>query len=279
MYIRRKVFSLLQDETGEEKYYSTTDVTLDNLEERIFSISIPTEEELEQREFGARQRKQNRKLARSIHNAEMQANKAAKAQEKAAKIVSNPANLVDEKKMEEAQKLTKKAQKAVESSNRNAGQASQQVKNISKTRKSVATNPRGLEIKNQGAGDMIVKKEGGNVTAHKIAPKKSGQIFTTVRTTSTKPDVVVDKLTSKGYKKVSTEAVKKSAEKTQKVAEVAQKTQKVAEVAQKTTKDSKKILNVAKKLMNTKAGKIAGGVALASGAMIGAKKLYDHKKK
>lgn len=34
--------------------------------------------------------------------------------------------------MEEAQKLTKKAQKAVESSNRNADQASQQVKNISK---------------------------------------------------------------------------------------------------------------------------------------------------
>lgn len=238
MYIRRKVFSLLQDgETGEEKYFSTTDVTLDNLEERIFSISIPTEEELEQREFGARQRKQNRKLARSIHNAEMQANKAAK-------IVSNPANLVDEKKMEEAQKLTKKAQKAVESSNRNAGQASQQVKNISKTRKSVATNPGGLEIKNQGAGDITVKKEGGNVTAHKIASKKSGQTTTTVRTTSTKPDVVVDKMTSKGSKKVSTEAVKKSAE----------KTQKVAEVAQKTTKDSKKILN-------------------------GAKKLYDHKKK
>lgn len=263
MYIRRKVFSLLQDgETGEEKYFSTTDVTLDNLEERIFSISIPTEEELEQREFGARQRKQNRKLARSIHNAEMQANKAAK-------IVSNPANLVDEKKMEEAQKLTQKAQKAVESSNRNAGQASQQVKNISKTRKSVATNPGGLEIKNQGAGDITVKKEGDNVTAHKIASKKSGQTTTTVRTTSTKPDVVVDKMTSKGSKKVSTEAVKKSAE----------KTQKVAEVAQKTTKDSKKILNGAKKLMNTKAGKIAGGVALASGAMIGAKKLYDHKKK
>lgn len=164
---------------------------------------------------------------------------------------------------------SKKAQKAVESSNRNADQASQQVKNISKTRKSVATNPGGLEIKNQGAGDITVKKEGGNVTAHKIASKKSGQTTTTVRTTSTKPDVVVDKMTSKGSKKVSTEAVKKSAE----------KTQKVAEVAQKTTKDSKKILNGAKKLMNTKAGKIAGGVALASGAMIGAKKLYDHKKK
>ncbi len=83
MYIRRKVFSLLQDgETGEEKYFSTTDVTLDNLEERIFSISIPTEEELEQREFGARQRKQNRKLARSIHNAEMQAIKQLRHKKK-----------------------------------------------------------------------------------------------------------------------------------------------------------------------------------------------------
>ena len=30
MYIRRKVFSLLQDETGEERYFSTTDVTLEN---------------------------------------------------------------------------------------------------------------------------------------------------------------------------------------------------------------------------------------------------------
>ena len=36
MYIRRKVFSLLQDETGEERYYSTTDFDLD-VEERIFA--------------------------------------------------------------------------------------------------------------------------------------------------------------------------------------------------------------------------------------------------
>ena len=63
---------------------------------------------------------------------------------------------------------------------------------------------------------------------------------------------------------------------TKKKSETGKKFQKVAEVAQKTTKDSKKILNGAKKLMNTKAGKIAGGVALASGAMIGAKKLYQN---
>lgn len=38
MYIRRKVFSLLQDETGEERYFSTTDFELDNgMEERYYS--------------------------------------------------------------------------------------------------------------------------------------------------------------------------------------------------------------------------------------------------
>lgn len=37
MYIRRKVFSLLQDETGEERYFSTTDFELDNgMEERYY---------------------------------------------------------------------------------------------------------------------------------------------------------------------------------------------------------------------------------------------------
>lgn len=48
MYIRRKVFSLLQDETGEERYFSTTDVTLEDAEERLYSIN---EEDLEQKEF------------------------------------------------------------------------------------------------------------------------------------------------------------------------------------------------------------------------------------
>lgn len=36
MYIRRKVFSLLQDETGEERYFSTTEFDLD-VEERSFA--------------------------------------------------------------------------------------------------------------------------------------------------------------------------------------------------------------------------------------------------
>ena len=38
MYIRRKVFSLLQDETGEERYFSTTEFELENgLDERYYS--------------------------------------------------------------------------------------------------------------------------------------------------------------------------------------------------------------------------------------------------
>lgn len=48
MYIRRKIFSLLQDETGEERYFSTTNITLEDAEERIFSI---TEDEVSEKEF------------------------------------------------------------------------------------------------------------------------------------------------------------------------------------------------------------------------------------
>lgn len=51
MYIRRKVFSLLQDETGEERYFSTREILMEDEEERLFSI-IDDEEYLEQREFG-----------------------------------------------------------------------------------------------------------------------------------------------------------------------------------------------------------------------------------
>lgn len=37
MYIRRKVFSLLQDENEEEKYFSTTEFTRENAEERTYA--------------------------------------------------------------------------------------------------------------------------------------------------------------------------------------------------------------------------------------------------
>lgn len=52
MYIRRKVFSLLHDENGEERYFSTTDIVLEDEEERLFSLV--DDEDLEQREFARR---------------------------------------------------------------------------------------------------------------------------------------------------------------------------------------------------------------------------------
>lgn len=54
MYIRRKVFSLLQDETGEERYFSTTDITLEDAEQRIFSLNEYDEEE--QREYAEKEK-------------------------------------------------------------------------------------------------------------------------------------------------------------------------------------------------------------------------------
>lgn len=56
MYIRRKVFSLLQDETGEERYFSTTDVTLENEEERTFSVAEDAES-LEEKDFSDKKKR------------------------------------------------------------------------------------------------------------------------------------------------------------------------------------------------------------------------------
>lgn len=61
MYIRRKVFSLLQDETGEERYFSTTDVTLENEEERTFSVA----EGLEEKDFSNKKEKVDLKDVKS----------------------------------------------------------------------------------------------------------------------------------------------------------------------------------------------------------------------
>lgn len=38
MYIRRKVFSLLTDEYGEERYFSTSDIVMADEEERLFTL-------------------------------------------------------------------------------------------------------------------------------------------------------------------------------------------------------------------------------------------------
>lgn len=55
MYIRRKVFSLLQNGNGEERYFSTKEILMEDEEERLFSIV--DNEDLEQREFGNKENK------------------------------------------------------------------------------------------------------------------------------------------------------------------------------------------------------------------------------
>lgn len=53
MYIRRKVFSLLQDENGEERYFSTTDYELlDEYDERLYAESEDKDEEKKDKHVG-----------------------------------------------------------------------------------------------------------------------------------------------------------------------------------------------------------------------------------
>ena len=44
MYIRRKVFSLLQNEEGEQKLFSVKDINIENVEEKTFSLKEDAEE-------------------------------------------------------------------------------------------------------------------------------------------------------------------------------------------------------------------------------------------
>lgn len=116
MYIRRKVFSLLQDEMGEERYFSTTDIVLEDEEERLFSL-VEDEEYLEQKEFGRRQ-KLARKAERAAQNAEMHSNKSAKLEKETAKILNNPKSSIED--LEKASKNIEKSQRLSNSATREA---------------------------------------------------------------------------------------------------------------------------------------------------------------
>ena len=116
MYIRRKVFSLLYDETGEERYFSTREILMEDKEEKLFSTL--DEEILEQREFGRRQ-KLARKAQRAAHNAEMHSNKSAKLYWDSNEILKNPKSSVEDlekasKNLEKSQRLSNSATREVD---------------------------------------------------------------------------------------------------------------------------------------------------------------------
>ena len=124
MYIRRKVFSILTDEVGDE---------------RLFSVN----ETLIQKEFGAHKRKQNRKAANNARYVEINANKAAKAKERAAKELAKG-------NIEAAEKAIEKASRHATQSSASASQLSEITDKIGKTRKSVDSQ-KGLTIKRDNA--------------------------------------------------------------------------------------------------------------------------------
>ena len=124
MYIRRKVFSILADEVGNEK---------------LFSVN----ETLIQKEFGAHKRKQNRKAANKAKYVEINANKAAKAKERAAKELANG-------NIEAAEKAIEKASRHATQSGASASQLSEMTDKIGKTRKSIDSQ-QGLTIKRDNA--------------------------------------------------------------------------------------------------------------------------------
>ena len=99
----------------EEKLYSTGDEMLDNLLERAFCEGY----ELAQREFGARDRKNARAIARQVQGAEAAANKAAKEQARIQKGIDavNKAGGIDKVQDREMAMWLKdpKYRKAVES--------------------------------------------------------------------------------------------------------------------------------------------------------------------
>jgi hypothetical protein len=125
MYIRRKVFSILTDETGEERLFSVNETIIE-----------------EQREFGARKRKLNRKITRELRYQEINENKALKAAERAE-------NLAAKGDVAGAKKATERAQKKAQESMKNAQRLDERVGTAAKTRKSIDT-AEGLNLKREG---------------------------------------------------------------------------------------------------------------------------------
>lgn len=123
----------------------------------------------QEREFSAHKRKQNRRIAAAQHNAEMQANRAAK---KANKAIVEAAN----GNLEKAEILNKSAERLNRASQIDSTRVTDEITKASRQRKSIVTNPEGLAISNQGAGNMIVNSKDGVVSATRVTPEQSGAI-------------------------------------------------------------------------------------------------------
>ena len=151
MYIRRKVFSLLHDETGEERYFSTREILMEDKEEKLFSTL--DEEILEQREFGRRQ-KLARKAQRAAHNAEMHSNRSAKLYRDSNEILKNPKSSVED--LEKASKNLEKSQRLSNSATREVDDAIKSALKKNPSAPKVPGNMREIKIGSSGISSGVV---------------------------------------------------------------------------------------------------------------------------
>ena len=156
MYIRRKVFSVLVDETGEERLFSVNETIIE-----------------EQREFGAHKRKQNAAVTSAENYVDRNISKYNKQKalyEKALKKGDTATAEVHLKKMN----------KYAAGVDRSAHRVSEMTDTISKTRKSVDT-----------AGGLKINKEGAlNKSTLNLKRDLAGNQTTAVREIVSKHDVI-----------------------------------------------------------------------------------------
>lgn len=291
MYIRRKVFSKVMDENGEEKLFSVT-----------------------QKEFGAKERKQNKKLVDAQKNAQMQAGRASKAQarvDKMAEILKGGGKLTGKYKdmyenggykadVDAAVKKTgatsEKAAQHAKSAEQAAGRVGTVATKMSKKRTSLKE---GKELSIQSGnhkGGLKVKMEDqktlGDIKGKnkKTVVKTEGKTVATQgggkQTTKTVLSEAEQKKVNKQQKVVDAkgkELPKKEIKRDTKVVASAPKTEIKMETPNKNIKAAgskvqTEIKKDAKKL--GKAGKvglgIAGAAALGAG-LVAAKKMKDKK--
>lgn len=144
MYIRRKVFSIIADEVGEEKLFSVNETALC------------------QKEFGAHSRKQKAKAERAAKYVEINANKAKKAEKRAN-------DLLKKGKVEEAEKALQKAERHATQSTAAISKVTEQADKIAKTHKNT-------ELKNAISEAQVNElSKGREKIAEKLKEVKSGK--------------------------------------------------------------------------------------------------------
>lgn len=248
MYIRRKVFSLLQDESGEERYFSTTDIVLEDEEERLFSLV--DDEDLEQREFA-------RKDYEGLTEAQQRVLKRHR---------SEYARSLNKLRNERSAKNIKKILED------NRGWNNIQTSNVVEGGGVKSTIRADVSANSLDNYDTLSRRTSNTIKNEALkASSDAKKIMRDELERGIYDDEVksVEKASERLKNMKANKASKKAAKKVANTAKTAP-SRVAEETAEKVTKRSLKL---------GKGGKIALGTAAGLGALYGAKKLYDRNKK